>query len=209
MERQQNDTSRPIPFLMYLEGTNTLATGKAVTITLCKPDELTIGPGAGELIELGSGAYRYLQTADEMNILGDVLLFADASGCDTTPILVTVVNHNPLELASSDRDFIAFTELRKPESYTGSKSILYEGIETSYNLLLTGRTVALDFRQKNKVYNFPASSIEAIDDLWDIHVPIIRPSRFSTGFYTGSLNIYDDLVKTASLGKIVVVVSEK
>ena len=92
---QLNNTSQPLPFLMVLSSDHiTGATGKTVTVTICKSGGAFATP-LGIVSETGSGWYELSASALDANTLGPLLLHATASGCDPRDSEFSVVNYNP------------------------------------------------------------------------------------------------------------------
>jgi len=92
---QQNATSTTLDFLLVLASDHiTGATGKTVTVTLCKSGG-AFAASAGSVTEKGNGWYAYTPTAVEINTVGPLLLHATASACDPRDDTFYVTNYNP------------------------------------------------------------------------------------------------------------------
>jgi len=89
-EIKQSTSVKNLTFPMYLTGTNTLATGKTVTVQLMKNGaDFVVASGAvteGQLPSSGgaSGVYSLAGNTTDSNTLGLMILKATASGCDPT-----------------------------------------------------------------------------------------------------------------------------
>lgn len=70
-------------FVMYLTGTKTAATGKAVTVNLCKSGA-AFGVAAGAVAEIANGWYKVSLTIVDTNTVGDLAFNCTAAACDPT-----------------------------------------------------------------------------------------------------------------------------
>jgi hypothetical protein len=93
--RQLSSTAYPINFLMVLSTDHlTGATGKTVTVTLSK-NGAGFGAPSGAVTELENGWYSLAGNATDRATLGELLLHATASGCDTVDDKYEVVTIDP------------------------------------------------------------------------------------------------------------------
>lgn len=110
---QQGNNVNPLDFLLVLSSDHiTGATGKTVTVTICKNGGAFSTP-VGSVVEKGLGWYSLTPSPSDANILGPLLLHATASGCDPRDSEFSVVNYNPsLVLPSSPPTSATFGTIR-------------------------------------------------------------------------------------------------
>jgi hypothetical protein len=100
------------------------ATGKTVTVTLCKNGG-AFGPALGSVSEIASGWYRYTPVASELNTLGPLLLHATAALCDPRDASFVVVNYNPsVILPSSPPTSATFGTIRALDLINAAMSLI-------------------------------------------------------------------------------------
>jgi len=95
----RGNTATSLQFLMILSVDHiTGATGKTVTVELKKNRETVFSPAVGAVTEVGNGWYQVAASALDANVLGPMLLHAEATGCDPRDDTFTVVNYCPASI---------------------------------------------------------------------------------------------------------------
>lgn len=96
---KKDSNTYPIVFFMASSTDHVSAvTGITPTVTLSK-NGAAFGACAGAVSEIANGFYKLAGNATDSDTLGPLILHAKGTGADNTDVLLSVVNHNPYEVA--------------------------------------------------------------------------------------------------------------